>query len=205
METRPEVKAALFWYRNPAGPVTAIDKLPIPIPSTERSQAAKVRTYPGSSFTNASPTKVTQAPLYVTERAPFTLCTLIPCDWSLNDTLLLSGREGLSWNWKWSWSLSSPLPSSSSFSTALFGHLPTSVPLTYMLARTARPKMSGPPDASCPSSKTMDRRFTVLFLMSVRSVPFLKASSGNVPPQRRRCQPVPEKSKSGGGELQPRK
>src|SRR2546425_289657 len=111
METRPEVKAALFWYRNPAGPVTAIDKLPIPIPSTERSQAVKVTTYPGSSF----------------------------------------------------------------------------------------------PDASCPSAKPMDRRFTVLFLMSVGVVPFLKAISGNVPPQRRRCQPVPEKSKSGGGELQPRK
>src|SRR2546425_5827909 len=198
METRPEVKAALFWYRKPAGPVTAIDKLPIPIPSTERLQAAKVRTYPGSSLTNASPTKVTQAPLYVTERAPFTLCTLILCDWSLNDTLLLSGREGLSWNWKWSWSLSSPWPSSSSCSSALFGPLPTSVPLTSMLSRTARPLKSGP--VSEPSSKIIEMLFTVL---PVRMGGNAAASWAG--PQRSRFHAELDAATIGGGEAQPTK
>jgi hypothetical protein len=38
----PEVKTALFWYRNKGGPVMAIEKVPIPVPSAERSQAANV-------------------------------------------------------------------------------------------------------------------------------------------------------------------
>src|SRR5438067_826925 len=71
-----------------------------------------------------------------------------------------------------------------------------------MLSSTASPKLSGP--VSCPSSKTIDTERTSSCEMSM-SPDGPKASSGVAPPQRNRSQPLPTKSTTGGGELQPTK
>ena len=63
MLTDPEVRVALFWYRNNGGPVTMIEKVPIPVRSTDRSQVTNVYVQPGKLFSEASPAKLTQAPL----------------------------------------------------------------------------------------------------------------------------------------------
>src|SRR2546426_947648 len=74
-----------------------------------------------------------------------------------------------------------------------------------MLSRIAPPNSSGPPNASCASSKTIWILLTVPVIGTSANVGGLNPITVPATPQRSLIHPFPRISVSGGGELQPRK
>src|SRR5947208_10010932 len=74
-----------------------------------------------------------------------------------------------------------------------------------MLSRSAAPNSSGPPEASCPSSKTIWILWTVPVIGTSANVGGLNPITTPPTPQRSLIHPWPTVSMLGGGELQPTK